>query len=322
MWNIHFQKSHVKQYCITLGRACTWQIISSSARKSCFRTLTAWHYEIISAKIAVEIKCFQIQLTLSKFQEMKEANEWFTPRLFSQSIYKQLYHRLSIHALSFQFRTSAGKFIRNVDYKEFTPLPTGKFASAAWPRCPWFLAMIIVLLFEKFKAGSKEAICILFMNWKSNSSSCEWLLWVNSIFLSNSIKWRKRDYLLFVLTFANVSMKNSYLVSNCVNMNISRLAACQPIERSCWLFLIITGLVHVYQLFMKPGVMNNQYDMNDISRYLNYLKRRNLHSEHCKNSVTTNDMKNLENMFRFDQFCWSKEFLISFKALIGSSSCV
>jgi hypothetical protein len=86
-----------------------------------------------------------------------------------------------------------------------------------------------------------EAICILFVLRENNSlflrqpssSSYQWRQWVNMILVVIVI-WRKHVKIFFILTlwhhFANMNVKNPYLVSHWVDVTISQLAAVSQSE--------------------------------------------------------------------------------------------
>ena len=94
------------------------------------------------------------------------------------------------------------------------------------------------------KSKLTEAICILFVKLKKNnswvirqllSSSYQWRQRVNMILVVIVI-WRKRVQIFFILTlwrhFANMNVKNPYLVSHWVDMTISQLAVSQSETRN------------------------------------------------------------------------------------------
>jgi hypothetical protein len=84
----------------------------------------------------------------------------------------------------------------------------------------------------------EESICILFVLRKNlrqpSSLSYQWRQRVNMILVVIVI-WRKRVQIFFVLTlwrhFANMNVKNPYLVSHWVDMTISQLAVSQSETR-------------------------------------------------------------------------------------------
>jgi hypothetical protein len=95
-----------------------------------------------------------------------------------------------------------------------------------------------IIYFKKSK--QTEAICILFVKLRKNnslvlrqplSSSYQWRQRVN-IILVVIVIWRKRIILTLWHHFANMNVKNPYLVSHWVDMTISQLAVSQSGTRN------------------------------------------------------------------------------------------